>query len=76
MWEAGGVLAPVEVAAVDNDAADGGAVAADPLGGAMDDDIGAVGDGAAEETSGAECVVDLYQTSEMTPLARIMGEFV
>jgi hypothetical protein len=34
-------LAPVEVAAVDDDAADGGAVAADVLGGRVDDDVGA-----------------------------------
>ena len=38
--EAAGGL-PVELAAVDDDAADGGAVAADELGGRVDDDVGA-----------------------------------
>ena len=35
-------VTPVEVTAVDDDAADGGAVAADVLGGRVDDDVGAV----------------------------------
>jgi hypothetical protein len=35
-------VAPVEVAAVDDDAADGGAVAADMLGRRVDDDVGAM----------------------------------
>jgi len=57
--EARGVLAPVELAAVDDDAADRGAVAADPFGRAVDDDVGAVVDRAAEVAAGAEGVVDL-----------------
>lgn len=57
--EAVGVLAPVELAAVDDDAADGGAVAADPLGRGVDDDVGAVVDGAHEVAAGTEGVVDL-----------------
>jgi hypothetical protein len=40
-------VAPVELAGVDDDAADRGAVAADPLGGRLDDDVGAVVDRAA-----------------------------
>jgi hypothetical protein len=40
--------APIEVAAVDEDAADGGAVAAEPLGERLDDDGGAVLDRAAQ----------------------------
>ena len=39
---------PVEAAAVDDDAADGDAVAAQELGGGMHDDVGAVLDGAAQ----------------------------
>ncbi len=56
--EARGVGAPVEVAAVDDDAADGGAVAADPFGGGVHDDVGAVVEGAAEVAACAEGVVD------------------
>lgn len=59
LGEAGGVLAPVELAAVDDDAADGGAVAADPLGCALDDDIRAVVDRADEVAAGTEGVVNL-----------------
>jgi hypothetical protein len=53
------VLAPVELAAVDDDAADGGAVAADPLSRRVDDNVGAVLDGADEVAARAEGVVDL-----------------
>lgn len=55
--EARGVGAPVEVPAVDDDAADGGAVAADPFGRGVHDDVCAVVEGAAEVTTGAESVV-------------------
>ena len=47
---------PVELAAVDDDAADGGAVAADPFRGRVDDDVRAVIDRAGEERG--ERVVD------------------
>ena len=57
LWETRGVGAPVEVAAVDDDAADGGAVAADPFRGAVHDDVGAVGDRAAEVAPRTEGVV-------------------
>lgn len=57
--EARAVLTPVELARVDDDAADGGAVTADPLGGRVDDNIGAVVDGADEVAAGTERVVDL-----------------
>lgn len=40
LWEAFGVLAPVELAAVDDDTSDSGAMAADPFGGGGDDDVG------------------------------------
>lgn len=56
--EARGVLAPVELARVDNDTADGGAVAADPLGGRVDNNVGAVLDGLAEVAAGTKGVVD------------------
>lgn len=56
--EARGVGAPVELAAVDDDAADGGAVAADPLGRRVHDDVGAVLDGPQEVAARAESVVD------------------
>ena len=51
-------VAPVVVAAVDYDAAHGGAVAVDPLGGRVDDYVGAPVEGVAEEACGPECVVD------------------
>ena len=60
--EARGVGAPVKLAAVDNDAADGGAVAANPLGGRVHDNVGAMVDGAQEVTTSAKCVVDLCAT--------------
>lgn len=61
LGEAGGVLAPVELAGVDDDTADGGAVTSDPLGGGVDDDISAVVDGSNEVTASTEGVVDLFR---------------
>ncbi|KAB8760612.1 hypothetical protein FH972_026604 [Carpinus fangiana] len=58
LGEALAVGAPVELAAVDDDAADGGAVAANPLGGRVDDNVGAVVDGAHKVAAGAKGVVD------------------
>ena len=49
---------PVELAGVDDDAADRGAVAPDPLGGRLDHHVGAVLDGAAQVAAGREGVVD------------------
>lgn len=65
------MLAPVELAAVDDHTADGGAVAADPLGRGMDDDVGAVVDGADEEATGSECVVNLVRG----PLSQHFNQF-
>ena len=48
---------PVELAAVHDDAAQGGAVAADELGGGVHHDVSAVLDGA-DQVRGAEGVVD------------------
>ena len=48
---------PVEGAAVDDDAAEGGPVAAEELGGGMNDDVGAVLDGA-DQIGRAERIVD------------------
>jgi hypothetical protein len=53
------VLAPVELARVNDDTGNGGAVAADPLGSGVDDDVGSVVNGAAEVTTSTEGVVDL-----------------
>ena len=53
---------PVEFAAVDDDAADGGSVAADELGGRVDDDVGAPLDGPAESGRGGGVVDDQRQT--------------
>lgn len=57
--ESSGVLAPVEFSAVNHHAADGGAVAANPFGSAVHDDIGTVVDGAGKVTTSTECVVNL-----------------
>ena len=51
------VFPPVEFPRVDDDAADCGAVAADPFGGRMHDDVGAVLDGAHKVAAGAKSVV-------------------
>jgi len=56
------MLAPVELPAVNDDAADCGAVATNPFCGGMDHDVGAVVDGADEVAACAEGVVDLYIT--------------
>jgi len=49
---------PVELAAVDNDSADGGSVAADKLGCGVDDDVGAVLDGADQHGGGGGVIDD------------------
>lgn len=64
LGEAGRVLAPVELAAVDNDTGDGSAVAADPLGGGVDDDIGTMLNGSDEVATGTEGVVNLRHIAE------------
>lgn len=58
LGEALAVLAPVELAGIDDDATDGSTVTTNPLGGRVDDDISTVLDGADEVTAGAEGVVD------------------
>lgn len=62
-----GVLAPVELAAVDDDAGDGGAVPADPLGGRVDYNVGAVLDRADKVAASAKGVVNLETVSDCTP---------
>lgn len=59
--EARRVRAPIEAAAVDDDAADGRAVPADPLGRRVHHDVGAVVDRAHEVAACAEGVVDLFR---------------
>ena len=59
LWEALGVLAPVELAAVYDDATNGGAVASYPFCSGVHDDVGTVIDRAAEVTTRAEGIVDL-----------------
>ena len=59
------VLAPVELAAVDNDTGDGGAVAADPLGRGVHDDVGAVLDWAHKVAARTEGVIDLVVVSDL-----------
>lgn len=59
LGESSGVLAPVEFSAVNHHATDGSAVAANPFGGAVHDDVGAVVDGPGKVATGAECIVNL-----------------
>jgi len=51
------VLAPVEVTGIDDDTTDGRAVAANPFGGGVNDDIGSVLDGLDEVSAGSKGVV-------------------
>jgi len=53
------VLSPVEPAAVDDNTADGSAVASDPLSRRVDDDIRTVVEGPDEVTASAKGVIDL-----------------
>lgn len=53
------MFAPVEVPGVDDDAADGCTVSADPFGGRVEDDVCTVVDRSAKVATGAESVVDL-----------------
>lgn len=66
LGEARAVGTPVELAGIDDDAADGGAVAADPLGRRMDNDVGAVVDGAREVATRAEGIVNLGNVSDLS----------
>lgn len=62
LGEAGSVLAPVELAGVDDDTTNGSAVAANPFGGGVDDDVSTVVDGSDEVATSTKGVVDLmYQ---------------
>lgn len=65
--EARGVGAPVKLAAVDNDTADRGAVAANPLGCGVHDNVGAVVNRAQEVTTSAKGVVDLSDDINTLP---------
>jgi hypothetical protein len=57
--EASGVLTPVELARVYDHTSDGSTVTADPFGGRVDDDIGAMVDGSDKVTSSTKGVIDL-----------------
>ena len=57
--EALSVLAPVELASIDDDAGDGSPVTADPFGGRVHDDVGAVFDRPKKVAARAKGVVDL-----------------
>lgn len=57
------MFAPVEVAGINDYTSDGGAVAADPFCGRVDNDICSVFDGADEVTTGSKGVVDLLNVS-------------
>lgn len=59
LWESLSVFTPVEFAAVNNDTSNSCAVATDPLGSTVDDNIGTVLDGLAEVSASTESVVNL-----------------
>ena len=73
LGETAGVLAPVELAAVNDDASNGSTVAANPLGGGVDDDICAMLDGSDEVSTCTEGVVDLKHISyQSLPLVIVL----
>ena len=53
------MLSPVEFATVDNYTSDGGAMAANPLGSAVDDNVGTKINGADEITASSKGVINL-----------------
>lgn len=55
------MLSPVKFAAVDNYTSDGGAVATNPLGGAVDNNVGTKIDGADEIAASSKGVINLDQ---------------
>lgn len=61
------VTAPVKGATVDNDAAYRGAVAADPLGGRVNDDVYPVVDGTTEVSSTAKSIIALREGDGIPP---------
>lgn len=61
------VTAPVKGATVDNDAAYRGAVAADPLGGRVNDDVYPVVDGTTEVSSTAKSIIALREGDGTPP---------
>lgn len=67
--ETSSVLAPIEFSRVDDDAPNGGSMAADPFGGRVDNDISTMVDGTDEVTSSTKGVVDLncIRPSPVTP---------
>lgn len=59
--ESRAVLSPVKFAAVDNYTSDGGAVATNPLGSTVDDNVGTKIDGTDEIAAGSKGVINLDQ---------------
>ena len=57
------MLAPIELAAVNDDTSNGSTVTANPLSGGVDDDIRAVLDRSDEVAAGTESVVNLCVVS-------------
>jgi hypothetical protein len=59
LGESSGVLSPVKLAAIDNDTADGGTMATNPLGSRVDDNIRAVVNWSDEVAASSKSVVNL-----------------
>lgn len=57
--EASGVLAPIEFSRVNDHASNGGSMTSDPLGCAVDDNVGAMIDRATEKSTSSKGVVNL-----------------
>ena len=53
------MLAPIKFSRVNDHASNGGAMASDPLGGAVDDNVGAMVDRAAEKPTSSKGIVNL-----------------
>lgn len=59
LWESSSILAPVELAAIDDHATNGGAMSSNPFCCTVDDNVGTIVDGAAEVTTSSKCVINL-----------------
>ena len=59
LWESSSILAPVELAAINDHTTNGGTVSSNPFSCTVDDNVGAVVYGAAEVATSSKCVINL-----------------
>lgn len=63
LWESSSILAPVELAAIDDNTTNCGAMSSNPLGCTVNDNVGTVVDWAAEVATSSKCVINLLETN-------------